>query len=485
MSKVKPVLGQQKLEFKTNWMDRTAQDTRAGTSRNVERFPSDHEELVKFKSHLMGIGGKRRSASSADHIVAEISKMLYFGDSDTLDWTHLTNKNKMKLYMEKMDELKVGPEGQLTKLERLTDALDYLKYYHEDGRLATQVADIEFHIDRWKKVLRGEKKKLRASRLERVSDLNLDMSTITDVVDNPNLWNRFDATIEALQRGEDMTDTDLKLAMGSVTIALVLKSYQRPGAVCNCTVEEYRSAMLQDDVWVIKVQDHKTAMYGTAKLVMDSEMKTRVDRYFDLVRPKLAEPGKDVPNLFILPGSLPITKIGNLTRFMEKQLGLTIPSCTMVRKIGATSAARKLDDATHRIVTNQMSHTPAVAKKYYEGLSGCRDAAKAYKTMEQMRSGIDVQEHTQEQSLHTPSKSWAEDQVKYVEKVFKKAIESKKAPSLKECAAKLKIEGKTPKQIQDKVRTILRQRQKEAEKDQDQEESSSSYSSWEENSDSD
>lgn len=34
----------------------------------------------------MGIGGKWRSPSSADNIVTEISKMLYFGDPDNLDW---------------------------------------------------------------------------------------------------------------------------------------------------------------------------------------------------------------------------------------------------------------------------------------------------------------------------------------------------------------------------------------------------------------
>ena len=50
---------------------------------------------------------------------------------------------------------------------------------------------------------------------------------------------------------------------------------------------------------------------GTAKLVVDSILKTRVDNYFQHIRPKLAEPGRDVENFFILPGSRPITKIGN------------------------------------------------------------------------------------------------------------------------------------------------------------------------------
>lgn len=84
-------------------------------------------------------------------------------------------------------------------------------------------------------------------------------------------------------------------------------------------------------------------------------MKKKVDDYFTFVRPKLAEAGNDISNLFIMPGSLPVTRIGNLTRFLEKELHLTIPTCTMARKIGATSAAHHLDDSANLLISNQMS----------------------------------------------------------------------------------------------------------------------------------
>ena len=38
-----------------------------------------------------------------------------------------------------------------------------------------------------------------------------------------------------------------------------------------------------DDVWVVRVADHKISMLGMAKLTMDREMKERVDKYFSLV----------------------------------------------------------------------------------------------------------------------------------------------------------------------------------------------------------
>ncbi len=290
---IRQELAQKKLEFKEGWMaDTDTKKKDCGNSRSMERFPSDHQELVEFKSHLMGIGGKRRKPSSADAIATEISKMLYFGGPDKLDWIHLTDLGKVKLYMEKMEKMKIGPEGQLTKMERLCDALDYLKYHYQDGRLAEKVAKIEFHIPEWKKVLRVAKQELNTTRLEKLSEEDLDMSIITDVVDNPQMWNTFYSVIERIEQGEDVSDEELKVAMGSVLITLVLKNYQRPGAVCNCTVQEYlASRTVNEDACVIKVANHKTSKYGIAKLV--AEMKKKVDDYYSLIRPKLAEPGRD------------------------------------------------------------------------------------------------------------------------------------------------------------------------------------------------
>jgi hypothetical protein len=60
-----------------------------------------------------------------------------------------------------------------------------------------------------------------------------------------------------------------------------------------------------------------------------------------------------------------------------------------------------------------------------------------------------------------PGKAWSRQDSKLVEKIFYNSIDSKKAPSLKECASKIR---KIPsKQIQDKVRTIIRQKRKEEE----------------------
>lgn len=464
----------------------------SGSSRSMERFPSDDPHLVEFKSHLMGIGGKRRKPSSADAIVAEISKMVYFGGPDDFDWTHLINVGKVKAYMEKMQEMKIGPEGQLTKLERLCDALDYLKYYYQDGRLAEQVAKIEIHVSKWKRVLRTEKQELNIARLEKTSEEDLDMSIITNVVDNPQMWSTFDSIVEKIQEGEDISDDELKLAMGSVMITLVLKNYQRPGAVSNCTIQEYQdSKIVNDDAFVIRVASHKTSSkFGAAKLVMDVEMKERVDAYFNLVRPKLVKAGADIPNLFILPGSRPIEKIANLSRFLQGKLKIKIPTCTRARKIGTTSAARTLDEKDNLLISAQMSHSPAVARKYYTAITAPRDAVTVYKKMEGMRTMPDspnVQITSCGPSMPSPliPGKWSNEDTRCIEKLFAKHIALRKPPPLKDCASKARhFPTRTTKQIQDKVRTTIRQMVKADEANQDSSpESAGSFSNFEDDSD--
>ena len=258
----------------------------------------------------------------------------------------------------------VGPDGQLTKLERLCDALNYLKYYHQPS-LKEKIDDMEVHIQRWKQVLRKEKNIKQIDRMENLSEnSNLSLDVITNVVDNKSMWDKFEETVDALKRGRKVSDNSLKAAMGVVMVSVVLKSYQRPGAVCNCTVEEYKGAKTIEGISIIKVKDHKTSSkYGTAKLTLDTVLMERLHLYFDYVRPHLAQPGSDITNLFIMPGSQKVTKITNLIRFLENRFDMTIPTCTMARKIGATNAALSLDDPSNTLICKQMSHQPAVSDK--------------------------------------------------------------------------------------------------------------------------
>ena len=156
--------------------------------------------------------------------------------------------------------------------------------------------------------------------------------------------------------------------------------------MCNATMAEYQGAVVSDGILVIKVKEHKTGKYGTAKLTLDQQLARQLRIYVEEFRPLMIEDGcLDPGTLFILPGSKPITKWSNVEAFMAAQLKMKIPTSTWARKIGTTVASCYLDTAATTIISTQMSHQASVAQKHYTLTAGATDAARAYKILEQLR----------------------------------------------------------------------------------------------------
>ena len=183
------------------------------------------------------------------------------------------------------------------------------------------------------------------------------------------MWRSYDKIINKIKEKKKVKEEDLKFCMATVMIILALVSWQRTGAVQNCTVDEYYYSIYEEEenITVIKVINHKTgATSGSAKLTAGPVMAKRLDKYVKYVRPKLADKSNDTDRLFILKGSKPVLKISNLKLFLEKKTGLNIPSFTEARKIGSTMAASHCNAMENQLINSQMSHQAAVAEKYYQ-----------------------------------------------------------------------------------------------------------------------
>ncbi|ORU95070.1 MAG: hypothetical protein A6F71_10445 [Cycloclasticus sp. symbiont of Poecilosclerida sp. M] len=121
----------------------------------------------------------------------------------------------------------------------------------DDVESRGQKLESENLIERWKKTLRCQKNALQVRRREDASEMDMNMETISAVVDNPTMWSDFSDIVDRARHGEEVPEKDLKLAMGIVMVAVMFKSYQRPGAVQNCTCTEYRAATKDDGITVI------------------------------------------------------------------------------------------------------------------------------------------------------------------------------------------------------------------------------------------
>ena len=95
--------------------------------------------------------------------------------------------------------------------------------------------------------------------------------------------------------------------------------------------------------------------------------------------------GEDIPQLFILPGGKTIKRFATIMDYMSKQLKVSIPTPTAVRKVGATAAALACDNVERNLVAKRMSHSPGVHASYYEGVRAPANTYKAHSVMEGLR----------------------------------------------------------------------------------------------------
>ena len=64
---------------------------------------------------------------------------------------------------------------------------------------------------------------------------------------------------------------------------------------------------------------------------------------------------------------------------------MNIPSATLVRKTGATNLARSVSGPIATWVQNQMAHLTKTLARFYRAITGAKDAAVAFHSMERLR----------------------------------------------------------------------------------------------------
>jgi hypothetical protein len=169
--------------------------------------------------------------------------------------------------------------------------------------------------------------------------------------------------------------------------SLLYKNWQWPGAVNNATLREFQDckAVNGGSLYIMAVENHKTAVEGVAKVVMDPVDHGRVIHYIETVRRvQVGESGSC--KLFVLSGGRSVENLSSKLKTIGVRYGLCLPSATRVRKIGATAVALNLGQSPKaNLVTRQMSHSLNTEAMYYQAIVGYRHAASAFSTMSELR----------------------------------------------------------------------------------------------------
>jgi hypothetical protein len=173
----------------------------------------------------MSLDGKRRERHTALAICRDVGKALHFCNSESPQWATLAERDNILQFLELLQARGMGPDGQLTKLERLVDAINYGQSRGDISE--EEKGDVLRHITKWKRCLRTEKSKLNVERMEKASEMDMDIGSITTVVDNTRMWARVDDVTRRARKGRVVSSSDIKEVTAFLALAIKLKAYQR------------------------------------------------------------------------------------------------------------------------------------------------------------------------------------------------------------------------------------------------------------------
>ena len=432
-----------------------------GSTRGFPKFSLDSKEVMGFRQFLVSVDGTLKLPHIAKAIATDVSKFLRFchPEASSPDWSMVYQRQRILDYL---DHLKVvggcSQDGQLSWLDSISHALRYaqnrLLADADPGHNTCQ--RIERDLKAWKASLRKQKAVHVEERRQEFLETPSSLQEVTDFTECPGLWREYQSVVEAIKNGEEVAPRDLNLCTVAVAALFLYSSWQRAGAVENCTVREYGAKSTVRNLdgsnsVVINVKQHKTRHKGPAGLVLDERHLEKLLSYVDIVRPVI-DPQQASPYLFVRYGPKKLKQISNRVKAVGRRFDVEAPTATRVRKIGSTAAALQCGTSKEaKMISKHMSHTDAVHEKYYEMLGSSSHTASAFQVMERLRKG-------EEKPKSTLRKRFTAEDEEAVKEYFAPAILAGNTPSLEECSEFLRGRelDRSKKQIQDKVKNLIK-----------------------------
>ena len=263
-----------------------------GSTRSFPHYDlKKTSELVKFHDNLTSFDGGSKSSIEADQICMDISKYLAFADCKCFSWNHLLNPDKLKSYITHLQKNGVGPDGVLTKLDRIQAAVRYLmrdlvqyKKHVTEGKIILE------RLALWKTSFRAEKIANVRDRAAREKDTTSeDLKATHNLVHSTAAFEKVKNILEEQNPSDDHID----FLATYIFLCLWYKNLQRPGPATNMTLKEgsegeFVSHGKEDDKLKLIVSKHKTAKtYGPAILYLSQDDATMFIHYRDYIRPNI------------------------------------------------------------------------------------------------------------------------------------------------------------------------------------------------------
>ena len=239
---------------------------------------------------------------------------------------------------------------------------------------------------------------------------------------------------------------------------------QRPGAVTAIRMEEYAQRKVRReegrDLTIIAVKQHKTAGKGAAALMLEPQLAEEVGMWHDYIRAALLP--ADCELLFAERSGRQYDHLSRKLVMLGHRLGFELTSATDTRKAVVTRAAEDQATAEQRVaLAAHMCHDTRTASKHYDKASRLQSKSEGYaysRSLLRQEGGVGRSEEAEASSLRRKYTKIEED---IIAEHFALAIESRRPPVCTEGREFLQMypasfKGRSPKDIVDKIRTLIR-----------------------------
>ena len=357
--------GQSTLDMTNRYVMEPQTEAKEGSTRSFTNYSSETPELVKFRENLTSFDGGHKSVPDARQISSDIGKYFAHVDKSKIKWISLFDQVSLKSYVDKLVDSKIGPDGIMSKLERLIIAINYtlreLKLSSSEMQMAKLAKE---RIEAWKGSFKVKKSshamEKAAHDAAEERDVSEDIQSLHHVLSSKRAEKRLTAALGM----DNLSAEEQDFIATRLFLALTYNNLQRAGAATNLTVAEAKQGkiVVQDGERYLRlfVSKHKTAKtYGPATLYLKGFDLRLMEKFMGI----RATASPEEPLLMRSSGTPYRSHYQRYLQQYCKYCGIDkVPTITQYRKAGSTVAKQALPQGTMAQVSRHMGHSSSQSR---------------------------------------------------------------------------------------------------------------------------
>ena len=213
-----------------------------GTTASYTYFHLDKTRSIRmFVSYLMSLDGGKRSESIARQYASNLSKYLYFASQcANVKWKAIVDREKIDSYLEKLTSDGICVSGRTDKLASIRHGIQYCLLVGIGGQsLKCDLIEMDNRLKNWMKVMRRMRNGEQMRREEELSESPPDITSVS-IVMSDSIIGIFVGLVHPATKGESISISDEETLVSYLLAVLMYGNAQRPAAVLNADIEDYR-----------------------------------------------------------------------------------------------------------------------------------------------------------------------------------------------------------------------------------------------------